>query len=67
MRLNEFLGRQVAAKDGADGGILDEGELDTEADDDGDDKSHDEELECTQAPEGASRPVEDQDEQDVDD
>jgi hypothetical protein len=66
LRLDELLGRQVAAKDGADRGILDEGELDTEADDDGQDESHDEELECAQALEGAGRPVEDEDEQDID-
>lgn len=67
MRLDELLGWQVATKDGADGGILDEGELDTEADDDGYDKGHDKKLKCTQAPEGAGRPVEDEDEQDVND
>ena len=37
LRLDKLLGRQVATKDGADRGILDEGELDTEADNDGDD------------------------------
>lgn len=65
MRLDELLGWQVAAEDGADGGILDKGELDTEADNDGEDESHDEELECAQALEGAARPVEDEDQHDI--
>ena len=65
MRLDEFFRRQVAAEDGADGGILDEGELDTEADDDGEDESHDEELECAQALEGTAWPVEDEDKHDI--
>ena len=67
MGLDEFFGWQIAAEDGADGGILDEGELDTEADDDSEDEGHDEELECAQALEGAAWPVEDEDEQDIHD
>jgi hypothetical protein len=65
--LHENARGEVAAEDFGGGGVLDEGELDAKANDDGQDEEHDKDLECAQSLHWAGGAVEDQDEHDLQD
>ena len=63
--LDEGARGEVPAEDVGDGGIFDEGELDAEADDNGEHEKHDEVLERSQAPHRPVGAVEEEDQQDL--